>query len=44
MAAEWHSLLARRFTIEELERIVAFLRATNELGRRHMDRLRHTPG
>ena len=44
MAAEWHSLLAKRFTIEELERIVAFLRATNELGRRHMDRLRHTPG
>ena len=44
MAAEWHSLLARRFTIEELERIAAFLRATNELGRRHMDRLRHTPG
>jgi DNA-binding MarR family transcriptional regulator len=43
MAAEWHSLLAKRFTIEELERIVAFLRATNELGRRHMDRLRHTP-
>ena len=44
MAAEWHLLLSRRFTIEELERIAAFLRATNELGRRHMDRLRHTPG
>jgi DNA-binding MarR family transcriptional regulator len=43
VAAEWHSLLSRRFTIEELERVTAFLRATNELGRRHMDRLRNTP-
>jgi DNA-binding MarR family transcriptional regulator len=43
MAAEWQSLLSRRFTIEELERVTAFLRATNELGRRHMDRLRGTP-
>ncbi len=43
MAADWQSLLSRRFTIEELERVTAFLRATNELGRRHMDRLRTTP-
>lgn len=43
MAAEWHSMLARRFTIGELERIAQFLRATNELGRRHVDRLRVTP-
>jgi DNA-binding MarR family transcriptional regulator len=43
MAAEWHSLLSRRFTIEELERITAFLRATNDLARRHLDRLRNTP-
>src|SRR5947209_14439925 len=43
MAKEWQSLLSRRFTIEELERVSAFLRATNELGRRHMDRLRNTP-
>ena len=43
MAAEWQSLLSRRFTIEELERVTAFLRATNELGRRHMGRLRNTP-
>ena len=42
MAAEWQSLLSRKFTIEELERVTAFLRATNELGRRHMDRLRDT--
>ena len=43
MAADWHSMLARRFTIDELERITQFLRASNELGRRHMDRLRGTP-
>jgi len=43
MAAEWQSMLARRFTIEELERITAFLRATNDLARRHLDRLRNTP-
>jgi DNA-binding MarR family transcriptional regulator len=42
MAADWQSMLAKRFTIEELERITAFLRATNELGRRHIDRLRNT--
>jgi DNA-binding MarR family transcriptional regulator len=40
MAADWHSTLARRFTTEELERISDFLRTTNELGRRHLDRLR----
>ena len=43
MAAEWQSMLARRFTIEELERITAFLRATNDLAHRHLDRLRNTP-
>jgi DNA-binding MarR family transcriptional regulator len=43
MAADWHSMLARRFTIDELERIAQFLRATNELARRHLDRLRTTP-
>jgi DNA-binding MarR family transcriptional regulator len=42
MAADWHSTLSKRFTIDELERITAFLRATNEVGRRHMDRLRKT--
>lgn len=42
MAAEWQAMLSKRFTIEELERITAFLRATNELGRRHIDRLRNT--
>jgi DNA-binding MarR family transcriptional regulator len=40
MAAEWQSSLSSRFTTEELERVIEFLRATNELGRRHMERLR----
>jgi DNA-binding MarR family transcriptional regulator len=42
MAADWQSVLSRRFTMGELERITAFLRATNEVGRRHIDRLRKT--
>ena len=42
VAADWHSTLSKRFTTEELERVTAFLRATNELGRRHLDRLRRT--
>jgi DNA-binding MarR family transcriptional regulator len=42
MAADWHSTLSKRFTIEELERITAFLLATNEVGRRHLDRLGKT--
>jgi len=40
MAADWQAMLSKRFTIEELERITAFLRATNELGRRQLERLR----
>lgn len=40
LAADWHSTLSGRFTAGELERIAAFLRATNEVGRRHLDRLR----
>lgn len=42
LAADWHSTLSTRFTMEELERITAFLRATTEVGRRHLDRLRKT--
>jgi len=41
MAADWHTTLSERFTSNELERITAFLRATNEIGCRHLDRLRH---
>lgn len=40
LAAEWHSTLAKRFTTDELERIIDFLRLTNNVGRRHLARLR----
>ena len=39
-SADWHSTLAKRFTADELEQITDFLRTTNELGRRHLARLR----
>jgi DNA-binding MarR family transcriptional regulator len=42
MHADWHSTLAKRFTIEELKQITTFLRATNEVGDRQLDRLRTT--
>lgn len=40
LAADWHATLSRRFTTAELERVTDFLRATNAVGRRHLDRLR----
>lgn len=40
LATDWQRTLSKLFTVKELERITAFLRATNELGRRHLDRLR----
>ena len=40
LAADWESSLADRFSAEQLERAIEFLRTTNEVGRRHMDRLR----
>ena len=43
MAADWRATLSKRFTSDELERITAFLRATNEVGRRHLNRLRKQP-
>jgi len=42
LAADWHSTLSTKFTIEELKRTTTFLRATNELARKHLDRLRQT--
>ncbi|HEY7950837.1 MAG TPA: MarR family transcriptional regulator [Solirubrobacterales bacterium] len=39
LAAEWEASLASRFTAAELARITEFLRLTNEVGRRHLDRL-----
>jgi DNA-binding MarR family transcriptional regulator len=40
IAADWAFRLGGRFTAEELERVIEFLRATNELSREHIDRLR----
>jgi DNA-binding MarR family transcriptional regulator len=40
MAADWHSTLSKRFTTTELELITDFLRATTEVGRRQLERLR----
>jgi DNA-binding MarR family transcriptional regulator len=39
LAAEWEASLASRFTAAELTRITEFLRLTNEVGKRHLDRL-----
>jgi DNA-binding MarR family transcriptional regulator len=40
VAADWASRLSGRFTAEELERVIDFLRTTNELSREHLERLR----
>jgi DNA-binding MarR family transcriptional regulator len=40
VASDWASRLGRRFTAEELERVIDFLRTTNELSREHIERLR----
>ena len=39
LAAEWEAALASRFTAAELARITEFLWLTNEVGKRHLDRL-----
>ena len=39
---EWDEVLARRFTARELDDVITFLRATNDLARRHLERLRST--
>lgn len=39
LAAEWEQTLASRFTAAELTRITEFLRLTNAVGKRHLDRL-----
>ena len=36
----WDEVLARRFTAHQLEDVITFLRATNDLTRRHLERLR----
>ena len=40
LAAEWESRLADRFTVEQLEAAIDFLRTTNELARKHTERVR----
>ena len=37
---DWDEVLARRFTAAQLDDVTAFLRATNDLARRHLERLR----
>ncbi|HEU5158034.1 MAG TPA: MarR family transcriptional regulator [Streptosporangiaceae bacterium] len=40
MRADWDATLAERFTSEQLEQAIDFLRAANEIGRRQLERLR----
>ena len=42
LAADWHSTLSKSFTANELHRITEFLRATNQIGRVHLERLRES--
>jgi DNA-binding MarR family transcriptional regulator len=36
---DWDTVLARRFTGEQLDAVIDFLRATNEVTARHIDRV-----
>src|SRR6478736_4566136 len=36
---QWDEVLARRFTAHQLDDVITFLRATNDLTRRHLERL-----
>ena len=40
LAMEWDEVLGRRFTARQLDDVITFLRATNDLARRHLERLR----
>ena len=40
VAKEWSSTLSRQFSAEELELITGFLRRTNEITRKQLDRIR----
>jgi DNA-binding MarR family transcriptional regulator len=39
LAADWGSKLGKRFTAEQLEQAIEFLKATNELSARHLERI-----
>jgi DNA-binding MarR family transcriptional regulator len=40
LVREWQGAITKGFTAAELQRFIEFLRATNEVGSRHIDRLR----
>jgi DNA-binding MarR family transcriptional regulator len=40
LAGDWGSQLSKRFTAQQLELAIEFLRATNELSERHLERIR----
>jgi DNA-binding MarR family transcriptional regulator len=40
VATEWSSALSRQFSADELNLIIGFLRRTNEISRKHLERLR----
>ena len=42
VAKEWSATLSRQFNAEQLDLIIEFLRRTNEINGRHLDRLRGT--
>jgi DNA-binding MarR family transcriptional regulator len=37
---DWDAVLASRFTTQQLDVVIDFLRSTNEVGRRHLERIR----
>jgi DNA-binding MarR family transcriptional regulator len=39
VAADWQAVLARRFAVAELDLITEFLRVSNEVTRRHLERI-----
>jgi DNA-binding MarR family transcriptional regulator len=40
LKADWDRLLTSRFTVAQLDTVIDVLRTTNEIARRHMDRVR----
>ena len=44
LAKEWEESLASHFTAAELTRVTEFLRLTNEVGKRHLERLASESG
>jgi DNA-binding MarR family transcriptional regulator len=40
LKGDWDALLTSRFSAQQLDSVIEFLRLTNELGRRHLERVR----